>query len=271
MYLFDFNIHLPYINNEDVNIVINQDLNLDMHGIAKGFEAHRTDIKKCNGANFLLFNTNLFKEDVLPFFKSVEKVIDNVKYTALINFRDKEVFGYIDNIKNCGVHAIMFNSYLQKISETDFPDVIKVCKYAEEKGLIVCIDGSYGTSKMYAYDNMKLACAVADTITDTPIVIVHSGGYRLIEAMLLAVDKKNVWLDTSFSLPYYSDSSIETDFAYVMKKMNLERIVFGSDHPYIHFDDALTKHYTFFSKYNFSSDQIEKVMGLNALQLFNDK
>lgn len=269
MKIFDFNIHLPYIKHQDVNVIIEQDMTLDINGIEKGFMVHKSDIGKCDGANFLLFNTALFKEDVSPFFKSVQTVIKQVKYTALINFRDKDVIQYIDNIHAAGVHAIMFNSYLQKIGEKDFSAVINICKYASSKRLIICIDGSYGTSKMYTYDNMKLACAVADEITNTPIVIVHSGGYRLIEAMLLAADKRNVWLDTSFSLPYYINSSIEVDFGYVMRKMNLERILYGSDHPYINFDEAFAIHINFFNRYKFSDSEIEKVMWYNAQQLFD--
>lgn len=269
MEIFDFNIHLPSIQHEDVNVVIQQDLNLNIAGIQDGFRLHQPIIQKCSGVNFLLFNTKLFSEDVSPFFTTVETAIKEVKYTALIDFRSKDVFKYIDNIKQCGVHAIMFNSYLQQIAESDFEEVVNVCKYAAEKQLIICIDGSYGTSKMYEYDNMKLICLVADFVKSVPIVIVHSGGYRLIEAMLLAADKKNVWLDTSFSLPYYMGSSIETDFAFVIKKMDFRRIVFGSDHPYIHFDDAVKQHINFFSKFNLTSAQIENVMALNAKELFN--
>lgn len=271
MQIFDFTFHLPSIHHEDVNVIINQDLNLNIEEIQKGLDYHLPVIQKCTGVNISLFNTRLFKQNVSSFLRSAENRIKNIKYTALIDFRDKDVFTYLDNLKQCGVQTIMFNSYLQKIVDSDFPAILKICRYAQEKELIICIDGSYGTSKMYTYDNLKLACTVADAIEHVPLVIVHGGGYRLIEAMLLAADKKNVWLDTSFSLPYYKDSSIETDFAYVINKMNSERIVFGSDHPYIHFDDALENFSTFFSKFNFSSFQIEKIMYLNALELFDGK
>ena len=102
----------------------------------------------------------------------------------------------------------MVNSYLQKITIKDYDLVIKAFKYASKLGLLLCIDGSYGTSKMFKYDNLKLACAVADKIPLSKIIIIHSGGFRLIQALLLALDKKNVSLDTSFSLPYYKNSSI---------------------------------------------------------------
>jgi hypothetical protein len=270
MKIFDFNIHLPFNNHLDVNVVINQDLNLTAEGIQAGFNFHKNAIAACEGANFLLFNTRLFNEDVLPFFHSVYGYLKQVTYTALVDFRHDHIFDYINCLHAAGVHAIMFNSYLQCITESDFKQVLQVCEYGSSKGLKICIDGSYGTSKMYTYDNMRLACFIADHIFETPVVIVHAGGYRVIEAMLLAADKRNVWLDTSFSLPYYQGSSIEQDFAYVIKKMDCRRIVFGSDHPYIPFKEALSSYLDFFEKYKFNDVQIEKIIYSNALELFSE-
>ena len=268
MKVFDFNIHLPFVLNEDVNLVISQDMELDVTGIIEGFEFHKETIEKCDGANLLLFNTSLFVEDVKPFLNSVNTKFSDIKYTALINFRDLNIFDYIDNLVSCGVNAIMFNSYLQKISDSDFNTILRICEYASFKGLIICIDGSYGTSKMYTYDNLRLVCFLSDKITTTPIIIVHAGGARIIEAMLLAADKKNVWLDTSFSLVYYKESSIEQDFAYVIKKMNSRKVIFGSDNPYIRFDEALDTHLMFFEKFNFTKTEIENILYNNSIELF---
>jgi predicted TIM-barrel fold metal-dependent hydrolase len=88
--------------------------------------------------------------------------------------------------------------------------------------------------------------------------------------MLLAADKTNVWLDTSFSLPYYENSSVEIDFAYALKKMNFERIVFGTDHPYIEFNEGLQRHISFFNKYKFNEADVEKILYSNAIKLFNE-
>jgi len=224
---------------------------------------------KCEGGNILLFNTRLFDEDISFFLKKVRSSLKLLTYTALIDFRRKNIKEYIDNLSKSGVNAVMVNSYLQQILEDDFIAVLDAFKYASQKGLIICIDGSYGTSKMYTYDNLKLACFIADNITKSPIVIVHAGGYRVIEAMLLAADKKNVWLDTSFSLPYYENSSIEKDFAYVIKKLNCERIVFGTDYPYFDFNEALKMHFRFFKKYHFSDLEMERILKHNACLLFN--
>lgn len=269
MKVFDFNIHLPYILNKNINEVIAQDLTIDSIGIQKGFNIHKHVLDDCIGANILLFNTKLFDLNISPLLKIKEHKEKIIKFTALIDFRRKDITDYIDNLVKSGVNAVMVNSYLQKIKDTDFSDVLIALKYAQRKGLIICIDGSYGTSKMYTFDNLKLVCFISDHIYSSPIVIVHAGGYRLIEAMLLASDKNNVWLDTSFSLPYYKNSSIETDFAYVLKRMNCQRIVFGSDHPYLPFKDALDTHLNFFKKHDFKKEDLEKILYRNSLELFN--
>lgn len=266
--VFDFNIHLPFVEHEDVNIVINNDMNLDNEGLLKGYNKHRDIINSITGGNILLFNPNLFSGLPVTF---LDNALNNSKclvFTALIDFRRDDIEDYLDFAVTCGVKAVMVNSYLQKIGEGDFNRVLNTFLYAADKGLILCIDGSYGTSKMYKYDNMRLACLIADAINNVPIVIVHSGGLRVLDAMLLALEKHNVWLDTSFSLPFYIGSSLEQDYAFAYKKIGTERIIFGSDTPYLNSKDAKRIHMDFFNKHKFSNNDIDKIMFQNSIRLF---
>jgi predicted TIM-barrel fold metal-dependent hydrolase len=269
MQVFDFNIHLPSVFHEDVNVVIADDLSLSAENVIKGFELHLPAFKNVQGANFLLFNTNLFDQNfnLLHFKSIVQSKLSHSSFTALIDFRRTDLFEYLERVVSSGVNAIMFNSYLQQIAEQDFTLIYRVCKFVEEHGLIICIDTSYGTSKMYAYDNLKLACFISELITKSPIVLIHSGGYRILEAMLLVLDKKNIYLDTSFSLPYYIGSSLETDYAFAYRKIGYHKILFGSDHPYLNYSSALETHLSFFAKHKFSSTEIDAILFDNAIRL----
>jgi len=51
--------------------------------------------------------------------------------------------------------------------------------------------------------------------------------------------------------------------------MNSERIVFGTDHPYIEFNEGLQKHINFLNKYHFCESEVEKILYSNAIKLFN--
>lgn len=269
MKIFDFNIHLPYLKSDDVNLVVEQDMKLEIKDISNGLLFHVEHFKKINAANVLLFNPYLFDNNTTELYPTLSNYFNIIFTTNLVDFRRKDIEEYLNKAKMAGLKAIMFNSYLQKIADHDFYTVLETCKIAERLKLIICIDGSFGTSKMYTFNNMKLACYIANAINKTQIVIVHSGGCNIINAMLLALDKKNVWLDTSFSLTYYLGSSIEIDFAFAYRKMDFKRVIFGSDHPYIQAEKAITDHLLLFEKYKFSQTAIEDIMFNNAMLLFN--
>lgn len=269
MKIFDFNVHLPFIKDEDVNKIIDNDMHLDAKGIVNGFKAHQPQLSLLEGANFLLFNLDLFSESIEAFKLVASRILDYTAITALVDFRRHDLLEYLEKVKIQGAKAIMVNSYLQQISEQDFLNVYQALKFAEKNDLIICIDGSYGTSKMYQYDNMKLACFAADLVSGVPIVIIHSGGLRVKEAMLLAFDKPNVFLDTSFSLPFYLNSSLEQDYAFAYKKIGTNRVLYGSDIPYLNSENAVNIHSHFFKKYKFSDSDIENIMFKNALNLFS--
>jgi uncharacterized protein len=270
MKIFDFNIHLPQNVSVNVDDVILDDLNLSSQGLTNGLNRHLASLKQLTGLNVLLFNQNLFEpknDSILNFVNELKTQFEKILLTALIDFRMEQVSAYLDRARHEGVHTFMFNSYLQKIHETDFAKVLQVCKYAEANKIVVCIDASYGTSKMYTYDNLKLACFVADHITKVPIVIIHSGGYRVMEAMLLAMDKRNVFLDTSFSLNYYLGSSLEQDYAFAYKKLGAKRVLFGSDLPYLKFENAYSEQLDFFNRSGFSSDDLDHIFYKNSVRL----
>lgn len=269
MQIFDFNIHLPCSLQSSINETIGDENTLSLQDLKSCYAYHFDTFKNnIQAANFMLFNQNIFFEaDLTDFIQKIKSDFRNSLITALIDFRKHDVLQYIDKAIAEGIDCIKFHSYNQNISEADFTEIVKICQYAEEKGIMICIDTSYGTSKMFVYDNLKLACSIADFITKTPIVLLHSGGKRVIEAMLLADDKKNVFLDTSFSLAYYLNSSIETDFAYVYRKIGSKRVLYGSDAPYVNMHESRKTTIAFLEKHHFSQREIEDILFHNAQNL----
>jgi uncharacterized protein len=268
MQIFDFNIHLPVKGLKSVDEVIADDLQLDEASLIQGLYQNKAYLERTEGSNILLFNMNLFSNPISNFLKA-SKDLNNINLTSLIDFRRNDILPYIDVLISNGVKAVMVNSYLQQIADKDISLVLNVFKYCESKGLIISIDGSYGTSKMLDYNNLKLMCSVAEHIKNTPIVIIHSGGLRVKEVMLLALENPNVYLDTSFSLPFYLNSSLEQDFAFAYKKIGTERVFFGSDLPYVEPSESINQHLRFFEKFHFSSTDIEKIFCHNAMAFFN--
>lgn len=271
MKVFDFNIHLPCNLSKDVNSNILNENNMSVENLDYCYNRYLGVFKKViNAGNFMLFNQKLFSElSINLFISNIKTDFPNSLCTALIDFRNPEIFLYLEDAILQGIDAIKFHSYHQKITDDDFTNIGKICQYAEQAKLMICIDTSYGTTKMYEYDNLKLACYLSEIITKVPIILLHSGGARVLEAMLIAEEKQNVYLETSFSVLYYLKSSLEQDMAFAYKKIGVNKVLYGSDFPYVDLNASIEKTVNFLEKYEFSTDEIENIFFRNAINIRN--
>lgn len=265
--IFDFNVHLLIKNSNNIDKTIFEDQNLKENELIKGLNFYNKYLKSLKGFNLFLFNTSIFDLDVVN-FKNELLQFEETHISALLDFRRPDIFDYINCLEENKIDSVMVNSYLQKIENKDFPRVLEVFKYCESKKIKIFIDGSYGTSKMLKYNNLSLMCFIIEKIKKVPIVIIHLGGLRVKEVMLLALENDNIFLDTSFSLPFYMGSSIEKDFAFAFKKIGTKRIFYGSDNPYMDPKKTINEHLQFFKKYKFSDLEIENILCQNAINFF---
>jgi len=267
--IFDFNIHLADLTLGDIDSILLDEMSLAGDRLLNAFSGHYSNLQDLNGMNIMLFNTSLFSGGLPDDFMSCVKEKDNhIVSTALIDFRHKNLEEYLSNVVRSGVKAIKFHPYIQKISKDDYSLVYKACQIIEDSGLIICVDASYGSTGMYKYNNLDLVCFLSDLVKNTPIIILHSGGARCFDAMLIALEKNNVYLETSFSLPFYQGSSVEADLAFVYQKVGAERILYASDYPMIGtIVDSSTAMLNFLDKYKFPAGEIEKIMYGNAFSL----
>jgi predicted TIM-barrel fold metal-dependent hydrolase len=273
--IFDFNIHLPkkYIK-KNTNATIFNEQDISFYDLKISYE--KNILPKTNlidGLNIMLFNPTLFKKNHKDdFFSYVKDSVNSCFFTTLIDFRDKHCLKHLEIAYSLGVRGLKFHSYVQNISHDEICSILTLCKKAEELKMFIAIDTSYGTLNMYSNDNLKLATLIANKITKTPIILLHSGGLRVLEAMLLAEAQNNIYLETSFSLFYYKNSSIEKDFAFAYNKIGTNRVLYGSDSPYIDLEKSINFTLRYLQKYNFSTDKIENIFFNTAknIGLYNE-
>ena len=240
--VFDFNIHLYSKDTGDIETQIKSDTELSAKDLCINLKKN-LDHFKSNGVfsgNFHLFNSNIvFDKHIETFFSEVNRKLPGSLFTILCDFRKIDKLEYLKKIKDLGFHFIKFHSYVQKINESNFNDVLECAMIAESLKLGICIDTSYGTVSMYEYDNLKLTTYLLKKVNITPIILLHSGGSRVLEAMLLADHNKNIFLETSLSIHFYNGSSIIKDFAFAYKKIGFDRVLYASDFPYQRMDDSI--------------------------------
>jgi uncharacterized protein len=186
-----------------------------------------------------------------------------------VDFRRADARARLERARALGVAALKFHPYLQRIVPADFDAAADLAREAERLGMFVMVCGSYGTRALNRHDGVRLAAALADEVA-CPIVLSHGGGRQILDAMLIAEDAPQLLLDTSFSLPYYLGSSIETDFAFAMRKLGAARWVFGSDAPFMTLEDSVAAVRRFFDHHKFTARDVEQILHGTAAALLQD-
>lgn len=272
MKIFDFNIHLydKTLGNLQKGIV--QDTEMSVADINASLDKNKEHIlANCSAGNFMFFNTQIFKENgASEIISRLKNEFNNSSATLLYDFRSADFKKELEDIKALGFFSIKFHSYIQKIGESDFNVASAVAKHAESLGLAVCIDCSYGTAELYTYDNLKLAAAISQQVKKTPIILLHSGGLRCMEALLIAEECNNFYLETSLSLEYYHGNRVVDDLAFAYHKLGPNRVLYASDYPYVPMDQSVITIQEFATKYFFTEEETEKIVYSNAIELIQN-
>ncbi|MBU43867.1 MAG: amidohydrolase [Spirochaetaceae bacterium] len=280
MQAFDFNVHVAfradYLSGENAQTErASRSLRSEAEMAPENYleclseysEEFQTSFK---AANFMFFNPDLLGKDALtPALKDCKSRFPDSRATGLVDYRKTDQLDRLSRMKEQGFDCIKFHPYSQKITPADWSSIVKIAKHAESLSMAVLVCTSFGTSRMHDHDGIGLACELADSVSSVPIVLMHSGGVRAYEAMLLAEDKKNVYLETSFSLPYFEGGPIWDDLAFIYRKIGTERVLFGSDFPYVGLDENRRLVSKFFDRYRFKEAEQTGILEGNALRLFS--
>ena len=174
------------------------------------------------------------------------------------DFRRADAVERLSAAHGLGVRALKFHPYLQRIERADAARMATLAKVAEALGMFVMVCCAHGTRALDRYSGVRLAAYLSEHI-GCPIVMSHAGGARILDAMLVATDAPNVYLDTSYSLSYYRGSSVEGDFAFAMRKLGTGRWLYGSDAPFEDLAGALDATRRFLDVHRFSAREMDDV------------
>ena len=218
----------------------------------------------------MLFNQSLSASDINELVKA--SAFRNPRRTFFTLLASPSFITSLDVLSefvDAGLSAVKFHSYQQNITSDRFPEFLRIAEWAQALNLPILIDASYGSLDMYRCDNLRLVADVAQVVKSVPIVILHSGGARALDALLLAESSPNIFLETSFSLDYYFDSRVCSDIAFAYKKIGYRRVCYASDHPYISSDRSLSTALRFCDKFGVSADDVESLFNKTFSRIFS--
>lgn len=261
MKIIDANIHLPETPN-DLN-----EFNHNSFNVLNSIDTLEGKLIKNNvvGGCVSILDIDFLKRNESIIIHRLESL--NIKSVIMIDPNDSNWKKNIDTAKNLGFIGIKFHAYRQKIDHKLDKKITEICKYASNMDMLITICCSYGTKDLYKFNGVRIISEILNAV-NTPILALHGGGKLVMDLMLIAEQSRNVYIETSFSLPYYIGSSIETDFAFAIKKLGSKQWMHGSDHPYIDMQISIEETKKFLIRHQFSDVDIEKVMYSNGLDFF---
>lgn len=129
------------------------------------------------------------------------------------------------------IQAFKIHSRRQKLRAGDYAPILE--KAVDWKVRIpIIVDAFYFGQDLDFQPSLPFIIELARTLPETPVVVAHAGGYRMLEYFFHLREFSNIWLDLSFSLQYLSDTSHYADLKKIIQFWDRKRIMFGSDFPW---------------------------------------
>jgi uncharacterized protein len=151
---------------------------------------------------------------------------------------DRAALDEVDRVAAGGAAWLKLHPNTQQFDVAD-PAVVAIVKRAAERGLPVLFDAYSPWDANQPGKFVNLATAVPDA----QLILAHAHGPGF--AQLLVYDivgrypwwQRNVWIDISVTGLMLAGGPFAEQFAWVLRKVGTDRVVFGSDYP---LDDPMT-------------------------------
>ena len=171
----------------------------------------------------------------------------------------------LDRVAEMGARAIKLHPNTQQFDVAD-PSVSAVVSRATEHRLPVIFDGYSPFDANQPGKFVQLAMAVPEA----RLVLAHAHGPQF--PTLLVYDvlarypwwRRNVWVDLSATAPLLARGPFAEQFAWVCRKVGVDRLIFGSDYPM----DEPASAVEAVASYGFTRAEMSSILYDNASQLF---
>jgi predicted TIM-barrel fold metal-dependent hydrolase len=207
-------------------------------------------------------------------FNSVEQYQNN-DLSGFENDSISLIFDYKNNlnfvteqIQKKSIQGLKIHSRIQQITDEDYVGLFKAFEPFANKGLPIIIDAFYYGSDYEYQPNLRRIIEMVKLFPDTKFIIAHSGGIKVLEYFLHLKNIQNVYFDLAFSLSYLKNASVYQDFKVLLRFGDHEKILFGTDFPYVKADDQLNRFLELVDELKISEESIVKMLYNNSNNIF---
>ena len=171
----------------------------------------------------------------------------------------------VDRVASAGARGLKLHPNTQQFDVAD-PSVQAVVARAAEHDLPVLFDAYSPFDASQPGKFVLLAMAVPDA----KLILAHAHGPRfpdlLVYEILARYDwwRRNVWIDLSATGPLLSGGPFAAQFEWVLRKVGIDRLLFGSDYPLCELREAVEA----IARFGFSARELRRIFHTNAATLY---
>lgn len=174
----------------------------------------------------------------------------------------------LDEIRAGRLHGLKVHSRLLKIRDTDYSDLFDAYSRVADHKLPTVIDAFYFGDDLEVQPNLNRIAEMVKLFPDNTFIIAHSGGIRVLEYFLHLKNLPNVVFELSLSLSYLKHASVYRDFSVLLRFGDRDRIIFGTDFPYVDAGDQLQQFLHIARELGLSGDEQDRILYANAERIF---
>lgn len=205
-----------------------------------------------------------------------ESVIDKAKkYNGFfkvfpsVNPHTKSAIKELQQLKSLGAVGLKLHPRLQKY-RLDSKETVRLVREAGDLNMPVVIDCFPDGINLMLGNTPEKFLVLAKSAPKARIAIGHSGGHRLLDALMVAKTFTNIYLDLSFMLLYYRNSSVIRDIPFIISSIRAERIFWGSDYPDRAYGETVKLSLQELIGMKLSKEVMRKVLELNVKQFLGE-
>ena len=180
-----------------------------------------------------------------------------------MNPAGKMTSNHIEKLKALGASGLKLHPRLHNY-RVDSQECVRLVRWACELDLPIMVDG-FPDGRNLSLDNTPAAFArLAKEVPDARIAIGHAGGHRILDALMVAKFYKNIYLDLSYTLLYYRNSTVTKDIAYAINSIRSERVFWGSDYRDRSYRETLDLSQKEFDRMHLSDSYRKSILEVNV-------
>lgn len=169
-------------------------------------------------------------------------------------------------LRENGVRILKLHPYRQQLLRSDYEQVSQFAKLVQDAGMILAICGSYGSKDVYNTNGVEMAAYILERGFTNPLIVAHGGMAKQLDTYSLMRECDNLYIDISFTIPYWKGSTVIQDLAFVLERMSYQRCFYGSDYPYVSFQESLQAFHWFCDEYHIEGRNRDMLLDLNFKQ-----